>query len=46
LQAFGGTFGAAAYEDISQRWQGKLQRAVAGEQLWAKVTAVKPLACS
>jgi hypothetical protein len=42
LQGFATAFGQAAYKSMNQRWQGKLARAAAGEQLWGKITAVKP----
>jgi hypothetical protein len=42
MQGFSTAFGQSAYESMNQRWQGKLARAAAGEQLWGKVTAVKP----
>jgi hypothetical protein len=42
LQEFASAFGQEAYSNIVQRWQAKLQRAAAREQLWAKITAAKP----
>jgi len=41
VQGFCQAFGQEAYENMNKRWQGKLARAVAGEQLWGKATAVK-----
>eukprot|EP00878_Enallax_costatus_P026825 GHUV01028827.1.p1 GENE.GHUV01028827.1~~GHUV01028827.1.p1 ORF type:complete len:438 (+),score=126.26 GHUV01028827.1:78-1391(+) len=35
-------FTEAEYNELVDRWNDKLQRAKAGEQLWGKVTAVKP----
>ena len=36
------TFSESEYSELSSRWNVKLQRAKAGEQLWGRVTAVKP----
>lgn len=44
VQGFRTSFGDAGYEDLKERWQGKLQRATTGEQLWVKVTATKRVA--
>jgi hypothetical protein len=41
-EKFTAKFTVAEYESVTSRWQEKLARAQAGEQLWAKVTAVKP----
>lgn len=35
-------FSQGEYDDLVKRWQEKLQRAQAGEQLWGRVTARKP----
>lgn len=36
-------FSSDDYEDLRSRWTEKLQRAEAGEQLWAQVIAHKPM---
>jgi hypothetical protein len=41
-QGFVAAFGQQAYDRVNARWQGKLARSAAGEQLWAKIVAVKP----
>lgn len=35
-------FSEAEFGDLVSRWQGKLARARAGEQLWGRFTAVRP----
>lgn len=39
---FEAAFSAEEYADVLTRWQGKLQRAKAGEQCWGRLTARKP----
>lgn len=39
---FEAAFSAEEYTDMLTRWQGKLQRAQAGEQRWGRLTARKP----